>query len=287
VDDGSTDDSRQVIEKWAGTQNNQADNSFTIKIIHQENGGPSMARNTGLLACKGEYIQFLDSDDVLDQEKLKIQIKAIKKHNKDFSVCNYKPFSESGEDNNPVVDFFSRSHSIEDFPLTYPMDTPAPVYRRGAIVAAGPWNTAIRSSEDFEYNFRLLSLGARGIWLDQVLVYVRKDQNQQRIQSNPLKKRYKFMYHSLAEMEMQAIEQGICTRKLLQNLGIRALIYYEHMRAENDGHLGKIFLSYAKSRVPFWKITLFLLQKRVWKSLWRTVYPGGPRALIKRIIAIQ
>ena len=132
--------------------------------------------------------------------------------------------------------------------------------------------------EDFEYNFRIVCRGAKGIWLDRVLVYVRKHKNEERIQATPLRNRYRFMYHGLAEMEMEALEQGICTKKLLRNLGLRALMYFEHMRAENDGHLGKIFLNYAKSRVPYWKIALFLLQKRVWKPLWKIIYPAGPRA---------
>lgn len=287
VDDGSNDDSREVVEEWADTRKNQGNQSIIIKIIHQDNGGPSKARNTGVMACTGEYIQFLDSDDILHQEKFKIQVEEIRKHKKDFSVCNYKPFIDSVEDSNPVVDFFSRSHAIEDFPLEYPMDTPAPLYRRNAIAVAGPWNTALRSSEDFEYNFRLVCRGATGGWLNQVLFYVRKHQNEERIQATPLKKRYKFMYLGLAEMEREAVEQGICTKKLLQNLGLRALMYYEHMRAEKDGRLGKTFFNYAKSRMSGFRIALFMFEKRLWKPLWEIIYPPGPQALIKRLLKIK
>ena len=284
VDDGSTDDSREIVEEWANARKNQGNNSIIIKIIHQDNGGPSTARNTGVLACTGEFIQFLDSDDILHQEKLKAQVEEISNHKKDFSVCNYKPFTYSIKDSNLAVDFFSRSHSIEDFPLVYPMDTPAPLYRRSAIAAAGPWNTALRSSEDFEFNFRLVCRGATGVWLNRVLLYVRKHQNEERIQATPLRKRYKFMYLGLTKMEREAAEQGICTKKLLQNLGLRALMYFEHMRAENDSQLGKVFFTYANRRMPFWRIVLFLLHQRIWKPIWKNVYPAGPRALIKRFI---
>ena len=284
VDDGSIDDSRKVIKEWADSKKIKGANGFNIIIIHQENGGPSLARNAGLFACTGEYIQFVDSDDILHHEKISIQIEAIQQHKKDFCVCNYKRFTDSIEDSDVTVDFFSRSHSIEDFPFVYPMDTPAPLYRRSAIVAGGPWNKAIRASEDFEFNFRLVCKGAKGVWLDRVLVYVRKHQNEERIQATPLRKRYRSMYHGLAEMEMEALEQGLCTKKLLQNLGLRALMYFEHMRAENDGHLGKVFFNYAKSRVPFWRIAMFLVQKRLCRPLWRHFYSAGPRALMKRLL---
>jgi len=284
VDDGSTDDVPEVIKRWAANKRKQGDNSFTTKIIHQKNSGPSSARNTGLLVCKGEYIQFLDSDDILHEEKFEIQTDAIKNHHKDFCVCNYKRFEEYTNDKNTIVDFYSQSHSIDDFPLVYPMDTPAPLYKRHVVLSAGLWRTYIRAAEDFEYNFRILSTGAKGIWLDCVLLYVRKHNSKERIQSSPLRARYRFMYHGLAEMELEAMERGICTRKLLNNLGFRALMYYEAMRAENDTYLGKVFLRYAKSRLSKWRIVLFIFKQRVWKLFWRRFYPKGPRVFFHKII---
>lgn len=59
VDDGSKDRSGEICDEWAC-------NDERIRVIHQENGGLSAARNTGILASKGEYIMFLDSDDFLD-----------------------------------------------------------------------------------------------------------------------------------------------------------------------------------------------------------------------------
>ena len=59
VDDGSTDGSPSICDDWA--QNDQR-----IHVIHKENGGLSDARNTGLLAAKGEYILYVDSDDYME-----------------------------------------------------------------------------------------------------------------------------------------------------------------------------------------------------------------------------
>ena len=57
VDDGSTDNSVKVL-------NELNDEYGNIQIICQENSGPGIARNTGIENAKGEYIAFLDSDDI-------------------------------------------------------------------------------------------------------------------------------------------------------------------------------------------------------------------------------
>ena len=56
VDDGSTDLSGKIADEYAKKEDR-------IKVIHQENGGASAARNAGLDVAQGEYIAFLDSDD--------------------------------------------------------------------------------------------------------------------------------------------------------------------------------------------------------------------------------
>lgn len=61
VDDGSTDTSGYIADTYA-----QKDER--ISVIHKENGGLSSARNAGIQACTGEYLFFIDSDDILDTE---------------------------------------------------------------------------------------------------------------------------------------------------------------------------------------------------------------------------
>lgn len=63
VNDGSTDNSGNICDKWAN-----ADNRF--RVIHQENQGVSSARNKGLENAKGEFIVFIDSDDWVEEDYL-------------------------------------------------------------------------------------------------------------------------------------------------------------------------------------------------------------------------
>lgn len=58
VNDGSTDSSRSILERWAHTKS-------WLKVVDKENGGLSSARNAGIRAATGDYVCFLDSDDRL------------------------------------------------------------------------------------------------------------------------------------------------------------------------------------------------------------------------------
>ncbi|MDD5454425.1 MAG: glycosyltransferase [Candidatus Ratteibacteria bacterium] len=70
VDDGSTDDTSEVVKKFLDER---------IIYLHQDNKGASAARNKGILKAKGEYIAFLDSDDMWLPQKLQKQLEVFNK----------------------------------------------------------------------------------------------------------------------------------------------------------------------------------------------------------------
>lgn len=82
VDDGSTDNSAQIIEKFVCTDNR-------VKCIHQKNQGLSAARNTGLNNSKGNYIFFFDSDDVLHPQALEILLDVMIENRADVVICSH------------------------------------------------------------------------------------------------------------------------------------------------------------------------------------------------------
>lgn len=71
VDSGSTDNTREIMEKIVS-----GDNRF--KYLYQPNGGVSAARNSGIKISNGEFIQFLDGDDLLQKNKIKAQFTVFK-----------------------------------------------------------------------------------------------------------------------------------------------------------------------------------------------------------------
>ncbi|HEY6445214.1 MAG TPA: glycosyltransferase family A protein [Acidobacteriaceae bacterium] len=84
VDDGSKDGSGKVIEQFV---HQRAAAGHRVSFFSQPNQGASTARNTGIAQAKGEYIGFLDSDDVWLPEKLEWQLKAMEQLKDQCSGC--------------------------------------------------------------------------------------------------------------------------------------------------------------------------------------------------------
>lgn len=85
IDDGSTDDSLKIVKKYMDKNNN-------IKLIIQENSGQSVARNKGIEVAQGKYIYFLDSDDYIDDDMLKIAYEESEKNKLDLLLFNGDTF---------------------------------------------------------------------------------------------------------------------------------------------------------------------------------------------------
>lgn len=91
VNDGSTDNSLKICEKYKLIDDR-------VIIINKKNGGQSEARNFGINVAKGEYISFVDSDDLIHIDMYSILYSAIIKNDSDISICRYKKFNSNNID---------------------------------------------------------------------------------------------------------------------------------------------------------------------------------------------
>lgn len=71
IDNGSTDNTKEIVRSFSEKDNR-------IKYFYQSNSGPAAARNQGIKLSKGEYIQFLDADDLLENKKFEVQMGILK-----------------------------------------------------------------------------------------------------------------------------------------------------------------------------------------------------------------
>lgn len=95
VDDGSTDDSWQIIQEYVSRFRGLEDER--IRGIHQENGGLSAARNAGIKAAKGEYICFVDSDDYWEPNVIGGLMEQIERDKLDVLRFKYQNVNEKYE----------------------------------------------------------------------------------------------------------------------------------------------------------------------------------------------
>lgn len=94
VDDCSTDKTVDIVKSI---------NDSRIKVINlNENSGAAVARNEGIKKARGEFIAFLDSDDLWTENKLENQISFMKQNNYNFSCTEYAEMNEDGEVNSII-----------------------------------------------------------------------------------------------------------------------------------------------------------------------------------------
>ena len=104
VNDGSPDNSINLIENYILNLNDNIKNNF--HILSQENRGLSGARNTGINNAKGRYLAFLDSDDVLQGDFFNDILAIIKKHNPDIIEFRAIRFDDKGNTSNFLPKLF-------------------------------------------------------------------------------------------------------------------------------------------------------------------------------------
>ena len=83
VDDGSKDDSLEVLTKLSEQDNR-------LRVLHQENSGVTKARIAGVLAAKGDWIGFVDGDDEIEPDMYERLLRNAHEHCADISHCGYQ-----------------------------------------------------------------------------------------------------------------------------------------------------------------------------------------------------
>lgn len=175
VDDGSTDRSGEIAE-------NYAERCSQVSVIHQLNGGLSAARNTGLQAAAGEYLCFVDSDDLLEKNVLDGLYRLAVAYDLDQLLFNYQRFEDGTEPPHSVL------HVDPDRLTLFP--TPLEMRKHKAVPAwRVAWNYLVRRNvletfdlsfqagalfEDQEFNFWLDRCAGPCGFLDQPLYLYRK-----------------------------------------------------------------------------------------------------------------
>lgn len=110
VNDGSTDNSPQICDNYAKKDQR-------VKVVHQKNGGLSDARNTGYSLMTGEYIAFVDSDDLISLDCYHTLLQILNKYEADIVECNFVKFNNENElnelDSMNLVEEFDTEKGLE------------------------------------------------------------------------------------------------------------------------------------------------------------------------------
>ena len=107
IDDGSTDGSGELCDKYAKKDNR-------ITVVHQENSGVSSARNEGLSRSCGEYVLFVDSDDVVSEKLVDILVRDILNNEADLAICGFEQFAKGINPEKDVSKSDAKVLGVED-----------------------------------------------------------------------------------------------------------------------------------------------------------------------------
>jgi glycosyltransferase involved in cell wall biosynthesis len=168
VDDGSTDGTLEVAQRYE---------SAAVKVIHQENQGACAARNRAFAEAQGDFIQYLDADDLLASDKIERQMNRLateppgtvatgpwsRFYDDDLSTAT-QTSAPDWQDYEPASDWLIQSWEGRGtmFPAAW-------LFPRTLVERAGQWNEGLLLNQDGEYNARMLVEAnkiafAKGAW---------------------------------------------------------------------------------------------------------------------------
>lgn len=174
VDDGSTDNTREVVKEWGCKL--AGHDRFLMRYFYQVNAGAPAARNLGFIESRGEYIQFLDSDDLLHPKKFQKQVYHLAYNEAlDYVYSGTGRFGDEADWNVPPYagQPTSREHMLQRFLTGDLWNTLSGLYRRRACIAIGPWDESVPIYQDWEYNIRFLLCDPHVCYVDGMLSLAR------------------------------------------------------------------------------------------------------------------
>jgi glycosyltransferase involved in cell wall biosynthesis len=155
VDDGSCDGTVEMLQLAAATDRR-------IKVFRRKGNikGPCTCRNEGVAQSRGEYVIYLDSDDILAPFCLEQRTRLMEEHfGLDFAAFPFLFFKEIPGDMGGAIGklFITEEEDLcRMLKNDYPWSVTGPIWRRQALDKLGEWNTALMTGEDPEYHVRAL-----------------------------------------------------------------------------------------------------------------------------------
>lgn len=174
VDDGSTDNSVLVILKQIETSH------ISINLIKQENKGQCYAANVAFKSAKGEYIKFLDADDLINETHIELQVLALEKTKNCIAAGQVKRFYNNNIEN-------SLEEKLANWANLTPIDwllidngkglgmmqCAMFLIPRSILDKTGLWNEALSLINDFEFFPRVLLAADEILFTEEAKVYYR------------------------------------------------------------------------------------------------------------------
>ncbi|MFZ5518906.1 MAG: glycosyltransferase family 2 protein [Candidatus Zhuqueibacterota bacterium] len=238
VDDGSTDATAEVVSEFEAQH--AGDEGFEVHYFYQPNAGGARARNAGLILSRGEYIQFLDADDILSRTKIARQYERLKGLSGDVAAYGAWAYFEKSQRGYRIFKTYGERHAANqliDWIGGWFVPTHSILWKRATIAALGPWDEQLRADQDGEYALRFLRAGGKFLFVDRSQAYYRQAQNLKKIASTVSRRATEESIQSRIGLA-QRLEAHFIERNALDALARNALArrYFEIARHWTQSH---------------------------------------------------
>jgi len=201
VDDGSADNSLEIAKQYKSDQ---------VKVFGQSNKGASGARNRGIKEAKGDYIQFLDADDLLAPDKIEKQLQAIGDDPNTMAYGALVRFSNKAEIASKEAGGFLTEDYSNGRDLLFDLFGGNSATHTGGMIAlhawltpariikdAGGWNEALTIDDDGEFFCRVVLKAQKIKYVKDAVCYYRKHEHNEHLSAQKSLKAYQSAFEAI------------------------------------------------------------------------------------------
>jgi glycosyltransferase involved in cell wall biosynthesis len=272
IDDGSTDSTKDVVEKYTSM-----DNRF--KYYYQTNQGVSAARNKGMELSRGEFITFLDSDDFHEETFLDKMVDKIQRESADVCYCGHNIVTP--DKSKKRINKFKSKHVLIDYILDkVPVNTGGWMIRKKLIEEFDiKFPIGVSWGEDVEFFCEVLSRTDKITYVNEYLANYRVGFEKNRLSAlrpDKLDKDYESIQRMLNN---KCINKDAYIEKALIDYRLSALLTYRLVTAIQEGLDHNEIIAYYKKYEPYinkisWNnglrsIKLYIKKRRLWNEIRR------------------
>ncbi|TDE46044.1 glycosyltransferase family 2 protein [Flavobacterium rhamnosiphilum] len=220
VNDGSPDNTEAIAQKWV-----RKDSRFIY--LYKKNGGVSSSRNLALEMVKGDYIQFLDSDDFLNKEKLELSLNLINEgHENDIKiiVSDFRRFiNNPNKTLNPYCNLNSELLNFESLLYSWNATFSIPIhcgFFKASLFENIRFPENMTAHEDWIVWVSIFKTGSKALFLDKILALYRMNPSS-RVMTKSLYedqiKACEYFKHYLSEQEFYKLSMLLISRYYKSN----------------------------------------------------------------------
>lgn len=205
VEDGSTDNSLQIVEDYIrDVLCMKCDVRNDVRVIHQENAGVSAARNRGIMEARGDYVAFLDGDDIWDKDFLKEMARLIEDYpGKSIYGLGCEQINKG--EKIELKNSYYRGESGWSYATMAFTGSSACVNKKDAI-EVGLFDTRMTHGEDLDMWWRLMLLHGGASDKHPYAYYIQDAENRAMHRLAPLEKHIPYFVDRFAEARVKDAE---------------------------------------------------------------------------------